>query len=488
MTDKKAETPLVPLSSKRHWKEVALWKDVTDEQWNDWLWQLTHTIRTLDDLKKVVRLAPDEEEGVRISTQTIPLNITPYYASLMHPDDPRCPIRMQSVPISAELLKTKYDLEDPLYEDEDSPTPGLTHRYPDRVLFLVTNQCSMYCRYCTRRRFSGQVGMGVPKKQLDDAIAYIRNTPEVRDVLLSGGDGLLINDNILEYILKNLRAIPHVEIIRIGTRAPVVFPQRITDNLCAILRKYHPVWLNTHFNHPLEITAEARKACEMLADAGVPLGNQAVILAGINDSTVIMKKLMHEMVKIRVRPYYIYQCDLSEGIGHFRAPVSKGLEIIEALRGHTSGYAVPTFVVDAPGGGGKIALQPNYLISQSQDKVILRNYEGVIVGYPEPQNYKPGRADEYYNEIYGLSKPAESTGVIALMKDEKFNLVPENLRRIGRRKLYEESPEHASLKDRRQKRDEMKQKLMKAEDKKEKEKEKEKEIAEEKADAPRQND
>lgn len=453
------------MMERRHWKQVALWKNVTDEQWNDWLWQLTHTIRSLDDLKKVVNLTPEEEEGVRISTQTIPLNITPYYASLMNPDDPRCPIRMQSVPVSAELLKTKYDLEDPLHEDEDSPTPGLTHRYPDRVLFLVTNQCSMYCRYCTRRRFSGQVGMGVPKKQLDDAIAYIRNTPEVRDVLLSGGDGLLINDNILEYILKNLRAIPHVEIIRIGTRAPVVFPQRITEHLCSIIKKYHPVWLNTHFNHPLEMTEEAKKSCAMLADAGVPLGNQSVILAGINDSTYIMKKLMHDLVKIRVRPYYIYQCDLSEGIGHFRAPVSKGLEIIEALRGHTSGYAVPTFVVDAPGGGGKIALQPNYLISQSQDKVILRNYEGVIVGYPEPKNYVPGRADEYFNEIYGVEKQPESTGIIALMKDEKFNLVPENLRRIGRRKAYSEAPEHASLKDRRTKRDEMKDKLMKAQQK-----------------------
>ena len=323
----------------RPWKDIELWKDVTEEQWNDWIWQLTNTIRTLEDLKKVIHLTPDEEEGVRISTKTIPLNITPYYASLMNPDDARCPIRMQSVPISKEIYKTKYDLEDPLYEDEDSPVPGLTHRYPDRVLFLVTNQCSMYCRYCTRRRFSGQIGMGVPKKQLDAAIEYIRQTPVVRDVLISGGDGLLINDQILEYILKNLRGIDHVEIIRIGTRAPVVFPQRITDNLCTILKKYHPVWLNTHFNTSIEITEESKKACEMLANAGVPVGNQSVILAGINDSVPIMKRLMHDLVKIRVRPYYIYQCDLSEGISHFRAPVSKGLEIIEGLRGHTSGYA-----------------------------------------------------------------------------------------------------------------------------------------------------
>jgi lysine 2,3-aminomutase len=373
---------------------------------------------------------------------------------------------MQSVPVSAEIMKTKYDLEDPLHEDEDSPVPGLTHRYPDRVLFLVTNQCSMYCRYCTRRRFSGQVGMGVPKKQLDAAIDYIANAPEVRDVLISGGDGLLINDTVLEYILKNLRAIPHVEIIRIGTRAPVVFPQRITENLCNILKKYHPVWLNTHFNTPLEITPESKRACEMLANAGVPVGNQAVILAGINDSVPIMKKLMHELVKIRVRPYYIYQCDLSEGIGHFRAPVSKGLEIIEGLRGHTSGYAVPTFVVDAPGGGGKIALQPNYMISQSPDKVVLRNFEGVITSYPEPKNYVPGRADAYFNEQYGMTEEKESVGITAIMRDEKFNLVPEGLRRMYKRKQYEQAEEHASLKDRRDKRDEMKAKLAKAKENK----------------------
>ncbi|PLS17040.1 lysine 2,3-aminomutase [Bacillus sp. M6-12] len=444
---------------KKHWKEFELWKDVTEEQWNNWLWQLTNTIRTIEDLKKIINLTKEEEEGVRISVKTIPLNITPYYASLMNPDDPRCPIRMQSVPISKEMYKTKYDMEDPLHEDEDSPVPGLTHRYPDRVLFLVTNQCSMYCRYCTRRRFSGQIGMGVPKKQLDAAIGYIRETPQVRDVLISGGDGLLINDTILEYILKNLREIPHVEIIRIGTRAPVVFPQRITDNLCNILKKYHPIWLNTHFNTSIEITEESKKACEMLANAGVPIGNQSVILSGINDSVAIMKKLMHDLVKIRVRPYYIYQCDLSEGISHFRAPVSKGLEIIEGLRGHTSGYAVPTFVVDAPGGGGKIALQPNYLISQSPDKVILRNFEGVITSYPEPENYIAGRAEDYFKEVYpDYENKKSNTGIAAVMNESKFNLIPENLQRLDRRHKYQEDPEHTSLKAKREKRDEMKEK------------------------------
>ncbi|HJV45752.1 MAG TPA: lysine 2,3-aminomutase [Bacillota bacterium] len=445
--------------NRRHWKEISLWQDITEDQWNDWMWQLTNTIRTVDELKKVVNLTPDEEEGVRISTKTIPLNITPYYASLMDPNDPRCPIRKQSVPISQEMMKTKYDLEDPLHEDEDSPTPGLTHRYPDRVLFLITNQCSMYCRYCTRRRFSGQVGMSVPRKQLDAAIEYIRQNPEVRDVLLSGGDALLVNDRILEYVIRNLRSIPHVEIIRIGTRAPVVFPQRITENLCSMLKKYHPIWLNTHFNTPLEITPESKKACEMLANAGIPIGNQSVILAGINDSVYIMKKLMHELVRLRVRPYYIYQCDLSEGIGHFRVPVSKGIEIIENLRGHTSGYAVPTFVIDAPGGGGKISVQPNYLISQSPDKVVLRNFEGVIVSYPEPKNYEPGRADEYFNEKYGISTPNPTVGIAALMNDDKFNLVPEGLCRLNKRKGYETQGNHFSLKHFRGKRDELKEKM-----------------------------
>ncbi|KUF32080.1 MULTISPECIES: lysine 2,3-aminomutase [Lysinibacillus] len=450
------QTKLKP-GERRHYREIELWKDITQEQWDDWHWQLTNTIKTLDDLKKVVNLTAEEEEGVKISLQTIPLNITPYYASLMNPDDVRCPIRMQSVPLSAEIMKSHYDLEDPLDEDEDSPVPGITHRYPDRVLFLVTNQCSMYCRYCTRRRFSGQVGMAVPKKQLDRAIDYIRNNKEVRDVLLSGGDALLINDKILEYILSSLRDIPHVEIIRIGTRAPVVFPQRITDDLCTILKKYHPVWLNTHFNTSIELTDEAKEACEKLVNAGVPVGNQSVILTGINDSVPIMKKLVHDLVKIRVRPYYIYQCDLSEGISHFRAPISKGLEIIESLRGHTSGYAVPTFVVDAPNGGGKIALQPNYILSHSPEKVVLRNYEGVISSYPEIKHYESGTADSYFSEVYDL-KSYESTGVSKLLEAEPSkSLVPTNLPRYKLRERYKEEGAE-TLKDKRENRDLLKQK------------------------------
>lgn len=416
----------------KDWREIELWKDVTDEQWNDWLWQLTHTIKTLEDLKKVINLTKEEEEGLLLVDKTIPLNITPYYALLMDPNDPTDPIRRQAVPLSYESQRSTYDMHDPLHEDVDSPVHGLTHRYPDRVLFLVTNQCAMYCRHCTRRRFSGQVGQGVPRKQIDDAIEYIRNHPEIRDVLLSGGDALLINDKTLEYILAGLRAIPHVEIIRIGTRAPVVFPQRITDNLTNIIKKYHPIWINTHFNHPVEFTEEAKLAVAKLADAGVPLGNQSVLLAGINDCANVMKKLMHELVKNRIRPYYIYQCDLSEGIAHFRTPVAKGIEIIEALRGHTSGYAVPTFVVDAPGGGGKIPVMPNYVVSQSSDKIILRNYEGVITSYPEPEVYKQHDKEscEYCKSLKG-----QSEGIYGIMEGNIPNIEPKKLKRNERVKI-----------------------------------------------------
>jgi lysine 2,3-aminomutase len=413
---------------KRHFRDVELWKDVSDEQWNDWMWQLTHTINNLHDLGKVIRLTEKETEGIKHVKETISLRITPYYAMQMDPEDPNCPIRMQAVPLSDEMTRSPYDMEDPLSEDEDAPAPGLTHRYPDRVLFLITNQCSMYCRHCTRRRFSGVPGQSIPKQQLDQAIDYIRRTPQIRDVLLSGGDGLLVNDKTLEYIISNLRAIPHVEIIRIGTRAPVVFPQRITDNLLNMLRKYHPIWINTHFNHPKELTPEAKAACERIVDAGIPLGNQTVLLRGINDCPHIMKQLMHDLVKTRIRPYYIYQCDLSEGIGHFRTSVAKGLEIMEQLRGHTSGYAVPTFVVDAPGGGGKIPVMPQYLISQGHGKVVLRNFEGVISVYHEPAYEDSGCPSSCTHD-----HKEESIGIAKLLNDQALGLEPNGLRRADRR-------------------------------------------------------
>ncbi len=371
----------------RHYTEIAMWKNVTQAEWDSWEWQVRNRITTLDQLKQVCDLTAQEEEGVIKTLAILRMGITPYYALLMDKEDPKCPVRMQAVPTIYETYKCSDDMDDPLHEDHDSPVPGITHRYPDRVLFLVTDMCSMYCRHCTRRRFAGHNDGGVPREQIDNAIDYIARTPVVRDVLLSGGDVLLISDDLLEYIIKKLRAIPHVEIIRLGSRTPVVCPQRITPALVNMLKKYHPIWLNTHFNHSKEVTAETKKACALMADAGIPLGNQSVLLKGINDSVHIMRDLVHDLVMMRVRPYYIYQCDLSVGIEHFRTPVSKGIEIIEGLRGHTSGYCVPTFVVDAPGGGGKIPVMPQYLISQSPEKVVLRNYEGVITTYAQPTCY-----------------------------------------------------------------------------------------------------
>ena len=404
--------------------------DVTDEQWNDWKWQVKNRVETVDQLKKYINLTPEEEAGIRESLKTLRMAITPYYLSLIDPENPDCPIRKQAIPSIQELHKSEADLDDPLHEDSDSPVPGLTHRYPDRVLFLITDMCSMYCRHCTRRRFAGQKDAASPVDRIDKAIEYIRNTPEVRDVLLSGGDALLVSDDRLEYIISKLREIPHVEIIRIGSRTPVVLPQRITPELVKMLSKYHPIWLNTHFNHPDEITPESTEACARLANAGIPLGNQSVLLRGINDCTHVMKKLVRDLVKIRVRPYYIYQCDLSTGIEHFRTPVSKGIEIIENLRGHTSGYAVPTFVVDAPGGGGKTPVMPNYVISQSPSKVVLRNYEGVITTYTEPTDYKEEcHCPECDKE---QSDKKKKDGVASLLNGDQLSLEPKDLKRHKR--------------------------------------------------------
>lgn len=400
--------------------------EVTDQQWNDWHWQVKNRIETVDELKKYIKLTAEEEEGIRESLKTLRMAITPYYLTLIDPENPHCPIRKQAIPTVEELKRSPADLEDPLHEDSDSPVPGLTHRYPDRVLFLITDMCSMYCRHCTRRRFAGQHDCATPEKQIDDCIDYIARTPQVRDVLLSGGDALLVSDEKLEYIISRLRAIPHVEIIRIGSRTPVVLPQRITPELVNMLKKYHPIWLNTHFNHPNEVTPESKQACARLADAGIPLGNQSVLLRGVNDCTHIMKKLVHELVKMRVRPYYIYICDLPLGIGHFRTPVSKGIEIIENLRGHTSGYAVPTFVVDAPGGGGKIPVMPNYVISQAPNRVVLRNYEGVITTYTEPTDYK----DECHCEE--CEKARRKEGVAELLSGGRLSLEPSELSRKTR--------------------------------------------------------
>ncbi|MDK2917802.1 MAG: lysine 2,3-aminomutase [Candidatus Petromonas sp.] len=414
----------------RHFTEIELWKDVTEEQWNDWHWQVRNRITTVEDLKKVINLTPEEEKGVGAALKKLRMGITPYYALLMDKDDPDCPIRKQAVPTMYETYISDADMDDPLHEDEDSPVPGLTHRYPDRVLLLITDMCSMYCRHCTRRRFAGQKDDEQPLDNIDKAIEYIRNTPQVRDVLLSGGDCLLVSDERLEYIISKLREIPHVEIVRLGSRTPVVLPQRITPELVNMLKKYHPIWLNTHFNHSKEITPEAEKACKLMADAGIPLGNQTVLLRGVNDCVHVMRNLMHDLVKNRVRPYYIYQCDLSAGIEHFRTPVAKGIEIIESLRGHTSGFAVPTFVVDAPGGGGKTPVMPNYVISQSPGKVVLRNYEGVITTYTEPAPYK----DECSCPECKKENEHKMTGVAGLLQGNQVAMEPEGLERKNRNK------------------------------------------------------
>ncbi len=413
------------------YRTMELFKDVKPEEWNDWHWQLRNAIRDIPTLKKIMPIGIAEELALQKCLTRFKMAITPYYASLLEKDYSRGVIRLQAVPTINELDVVADDQHDPLHEDVDSPVPGLTHRYPDRVLFLVTHICSMYCRHCTRRRAVGDHDSHLSREQIDKGIDYIRNHQEVRDVLLSGGDPLSMTDTHLEYILHNLRAIEHVEIIRIGTRMPVVLPQRITPELTAMLHKYHPLYVNTHFNHPSEITVEAKEACGRLADAGIQLGNQTVLLRDVNDCPNIMKKLMHQLLKIRVKPYYIYQCDLSAGISHFRTSITKGMEIIENLRGHTTGMAVPTFVVDAPGGGGKIPVMPNYLLSQSDRRFALRNYEGVITTYTQPENVfsNCGRCNICKEE--GKSyKPLD--GVAKLLSGEKLYLEPDGLVRRQR--------------------------------------------------------
>ena len=370
----------------------ALWADLPAEKWDDWRWQMANRLNSVDELAQIINLTPEEIEGLTAEDK-FRVDITPYFASLIDPDDPNCPIRRQVIPLGRELQAFNGMMEDSLAEDKHSPVPGLVHRYPDRVLMLITTQCASYCRYCTRSRIVGNPALTFSKVEFEAQLDYLRRTPQVRDVLLSGGDPLVLAPKILEYILSSLRQIEHIEIIRIGSRVPVFLPQRVTDDFADRLKRYAPIWMNVHVNHPKEITPELSRALEKLAFAGVPLGNQSVLLAGINDSVHIQRELVHKLVRNRVRPYYLYQCDLVKGAGHFRTTVAKGIEIIEGLRGHTSGYAIPTYVVDAPGGGGKIPVMPQYLISQAPGKVVLRNYEGFITVYDEPTDYDPHAID-----------------------------------------------------------------------------------------------
>jgi lysine 2,3-aminomutase len=361
-----------------------VWTGVSEKEWNDWRWQLRHRITTLERLKEIIDLIPEETEGIKHSKGRLALAVTPYFASLMDPTNPNCPIRRQAIPRIEEIRLSKNEMVDPLGEDTHSPVPGLVHRYPDRVLLIVTDQCAVYCRYCTRRRLVGSIEQSITQGNFEEVLKYLKSHRKVRDVLLSGGDPLLLENERLEEMLSRLRAIPHIEVLRIGTRVPVTLPQRITGGLVRMLKKYHPLMISIHFTHPKEITDQVRRACSELADGGIPLGSQTVLLKGINDKPYIMKKLVQELLKIRVRPYYIYQCDLAMGTGHFRTSVATGIQIMEKLRGHTTGYAVPTYVVDAPGGGGKIPLQPDYVVSKGRGKIVMRNYEGRVFEYPEP--------------------------------------------------------------------------------------------------------
>ncbi|MCG8581929.1 MAG: lysine 2,3-aminomutase [Bacteroidales bacterium] len=412
-------------------------------RWKDWKWQLKNSIRNLETFEHLtgINFNNTERQALKETFQKFPLSITPYYLSLIDQNNYRNdPVFKQAFGGIEELSVLKSEMSDPLSEDKDSPVEGITHRYPDRVLFHVSNMCAMYCRHCTRKRKVGDTDFVPSKEQMLKGIDYIRRNTQVRDVLLSGGDPFMLSDEKIDWLLTELRALSHVEIIRIGTRMPVVLPYRITDKLVSILKKHQPLWINTHFNHPNEITSSAKEALARLADGGFPLGNQSVLLADVNDCPRIMRKLLHKLVQNRVRPYYLYQCDLSEGLSHFRTPIGKGIEIMESLVGHTSGFARPTYVIDAPGGGGKIPVMPNYIISWSTNKVVLRNYEGVITTYKEPDNYDHKMCDHQCEDCtleLNISERDESKaiGIEKLLSDSSdvISLIPENNERLQRR-------------------------------------------------------
>jgi len=406
-------------------KRAPFFADVPDEKWNNWRWQLSNRINTVDEFEKVISLTESERKALS-APGLFRVDITPYFISLIDPDDPDDPVRRQVVPTAGELVPFRAMMEDSLAEDRHSPVPGLVHRYPDRVLMLVTTQCASYCRYCTRSRIVGDPAATFSRAEFEMQLDYLKRTPQVRDVLLSGGDPLVLAPKVLEEILSRLREIPHIEIVRIGSRVPVFMPMRVTDELTDMLQKYHPLWMNIHVNHPNEISAELEAACDKLTRAGIPLGNQSVLLAGVNDNVHVQRELVQKLVRIRVRPYYLYQCDLVEGAGHFRTPVAKGIEIMEGLRGHTSGYAVHQYMIDAPGGGGKIPVSPQYMISMSDHKIILRNFEGFITTYEEPLDYLPEKAAKPR-----IKRPEPGqTGVHGLLEGEQMFIKPEGFEEI----------------------------------------------------------
>jgi len=411
--------------------------------WKNWKWQLKHAITSIEQFEYLtaIRFEESERQELQKTFEKFPLSITPYYLSLIQKENFRNdPVFRQAFGSVQELITLESELNDPLSEERDSPVEGITHRYPDRVLFHVSNLCAMYCRHCTRKRKVGDASYIPSKSQLQKGIEYIRNTPQVRDVLLSGGDPFMLSNEMIDWLLSEITAIPHVEVVRIGTRIPVVLPYRVTDDLVSILKKYQPLWINTHFNHPNEITSSSREALAKLADGGFPLGNQSVLLAGVNDCPRIMRNLVHKLVQNRVRPYYLYQCDLAEGLSHFRTPIGTGIEIMESLIGHTSGFARPTYVIDAPGGGGKIPVMPNYIISWSANKVVLRNYEGMITTYKEPDTYEAKNCNRdcaHCNLDLNIREAdeMEAIGIEKLLSgdNDTISLIPEDNERIQRR-------------------------------------------------------
>ncbi len=358
--------------------------EVDDDEWNDWRWQFRNRVTTLAELDRFFPLTIDERTALAQILHEFRLGITPYYLSLIDPHNPADPMRIQAVPSMAELLDRDSGEEDPLGEDRFSPVPSIVHRYPDRCLLIATNACALYCRYCTRKRIMHEGEAPPPRSVLKAAVDYIARTPAIRDVIVSGGDPLTWSTDRIEELLRQLRAIPHLEIVRIGSRVPVTMPQRITPELCAMLDRYGPLWINVHFNHPREVTADAARACDRLLRSGIPLNNQSVLLRGVNDDADTMRSLVHALMRIKVRPYYLYHCDRVHGAEHFRTTVQKGLEIIESLRGHTSGLAVPTYVIDAPEGGGKVPIQPQYLVSYQGGRAILRNFQHRVFDYRDP--------------------------------------------------------------------------------------------------------
>ena len=377
----------------------SFWGDVPDADWNDWHWQLRNRITSLEQLHRLMpTLTPEEFAGTQLANTKLALAITPYFFSLIDPADETCPIRRQVIPRIEETHTASWEMSDPCGEDSHSPVAGLVHRYPDRVLFLVTDRCAAYCRYCTRSRLVSNATGYDFHPDFDRQIDYIRQHPEIRDVLLSGGDPLLFSDEKLDQLLGRLRAIPHIEFLRIGTRIPIFLPQRITPGLCAMLKKHHPLFVSIHTNHPRELTTEVRDALGRLADAGIPLGNQSVLLKHVNDDVTVMRALVQKLLLCRVKPYYLYQCDLISGSSHLRTGVRKGLELMEKLRGHTTGYAVPQYVIDAPGGGGKVPVNPEYVLSRNRDRVVIRNFEGKIFEYiEEPKPVPVYKASEDFS-------------------------------------------------------------------------------------------